>query len=138
MKSQKANMTTDFQCGGEWKSKVKPAGGSYKDDKSFDLKVDSSGNITGKHDCKEIISGTCSRLASGKHRMEIRREDDDNFYDYDGVITDFGADVYKILEGDGKRKITPKPKTLTGESRESKSSGKNLLADDEWVAEKGT
>jgi len=146
MKSRTENLTTAFQCGGDWKSEVKPAGGPKKDDKKFKLKVDSTtGKITGKHgadpdyDGKEIISGTCSiDAATGKHRMQIKREHDDNVYDYDGLITpDAATGKFFVREGDGKRTVTPKSKPLEEKSRDDKTKDKDKFTDpEEWVAEK--
>lgn len=150
MKSRTDKLTTDFQCGGNWTSEFKPAGGTKKDDKKFKLEVDGDGNITGRHGDnpdqggEEIISGTCSEdAATGKHRMKIRREDNDNIYDYDGLITpEPSSGKYFIRNKQGTRKVTPKKKPLAEEKGESKSRGKKRddqqLPDDEWIAEKTT
>ncbi|HEX8456078.1 MAG TPA: hypothetical protein VF656_02055 [Pyrinomonadaceae bacterium] len=148
MTSRTDNLTTDFQCGGKWNSWVIPPGGSKKDDKKFKLKVDKdTGKLTGKHgddpdhDGKEINSGTCSDdAATKKHRMRIQREDDDYIYDYDGLITpDLTTGNFNILEGDGKRKVTPKSKLLEQEYRDDKTKDKDKFTEpDEWIAEKTT
>lgn len=150
MKSGTDNLTTDYQCGGNWKSDFKPSGGSKQDDKKFKLEVDADGNITGKHgadpdrDGEEIISGTCSiDAATGKHRMQIRREDADNIYDYDGLITpEPSSGKFFIRNQQGTRKVTPKKKPFAQEPGEAQSQGKKRddeqLPDDEWIAEKGT
>jgi hypothetical protein len=142
MKYRTDNLTTDFQCGGDWESKVKPAGGTKKDDKKFKLKVDGLGKITGDHDGKKINKGKCSiDAATGKHRIEIQREDKDFIYDYDGLITpDPVANKFNVLEGDGKRTVTPKAKPLEGEkSRDDKTKDKDKFTEpEEWVAEKTT
>ena len=148
MKSRTDNLTTDFQCGDKWESWVIPAGGSKKSDKKFKLEVDKdTGKLTGKHgdnpdrDGKEINSGTCSvDAATEKHRMQIQREDDDNVYDYDGLITpDETTGKFFILEGDGKRTVTPKPKRTEEKSRDDKDKDKDKFTDpEEWIAEKST
>jgi hypothetical protein len=143
MKSRKdkTDKQVAYQCRGKWDSWVKPTGGNKDPDKSFDLKVDGNGNITGKHGGIKIISGTCSvDAATGKHRMQIKREEGDKVYDYDGLITyDVASDTYHIKDKKGTRKTTPKEKPLPEEEGKSKSRGKKKqLPDDEWIAEKTT
>lgn len=132
MSSRTDDVTTSSPCSGNWKSKV-----AGKDDKEFHhLKVDSSGNITGKHDGKEIISGRCDKQGN-RHRITLKREDDKNVYEYSGLITDEGTDNFSILPGDGKRTPTPKAKPLEEKSRDDKTKDKDKFTDpEEWVAEK--
>jgi hypothetical protein len=142
MKSRTEDRKADFQCGGDWKSDIKPAGSTqFKSDKRFKLEVDNvTGKIKGDHDGKPIKDGSCEDdAATKKHRIKLQREDADNIYDYEGLITPVPAsNKFKVLEGDGKRKTTPKKKPLAEEG-ESKSRGKKKqLPDDEWIAEKTT
>jgi hypothetical protein len=127
--SIKKAAATASDCSGEWTSTV---GGN--DDKTFDLKV-SSGKITGKHNGIEILGGECDEPHGSPHTITLRREADaNNIYEYKGRITPFGGGIFKVLPGDGKRKLKPKT-NLTKE----KTHGKDKFTDpEEWTAEKGT
>lgn len=133
-----ANAATS-DCEGEWKSKIK----GVDEGRFYDLKVDGSGNITGKFEdlslkSKEIISGSCKKEGE-THRLTLSRDDDDNTYDYTGLITDEGGGIFTVRPGDGTRSTSPKPRPLGANYEEEKTDGKAPFdAPEDWVAEKGT
>jgi hypothetical protein len=129
MSSRKTTATTASDCSGKWKSWV---GGN--EEAEFNLSV-SSGSITGDHGGKQILGGECEEPSGEPHHITLRREADaENIYEYKGRITPFGGGIFKVLPGDGKRKLKPKTKPA-----EEKTHGKDKFVDpEEWTAEKGT
>ena len=131
MDSQKANDTQTSDCSNKWKSKIK----KVEEGHFHNLKVDASGNITGKFEGKDIISGRCEEPSGGEHRMTLKRDDDKNNYEYSGVITDLGSGNFECK---GTRTTSPKAKSLEEEkSRDDKDKDKDKDTDpEEWIAEK--
>lgn len=120
----------DSDCGGKWKSKIKGS----EEGHFHDLKVDASGNITGKFEGKEIISGHCDE--TGSHRITLKREDANNTYDYSGKISPEGGNIFTAK---GTRTTTSKAKHAAARAAYGETSDKEKLTDpEEWVAEKGT
>lgn len=134
MNSRDADVVVDFQCWGEWKSQIKPTGGTLQRDGNFVLSVDNTGKITGQHKPlsgrppKDIKEGKCEH-PNGKHRITLEREEDGNVYKYEGEVT---ALTEERFEARGTRKT--KPALQIGEETPSRKPDKSEFAEDEWVA----
>lgn len=127
------NLTQPFQCGKTWQSEV-----AGEDDGLFvDLKVGPSGTLFGHHKPKDdpthkpIKHGECARPNGGKQVMKIHREDDDNEYEYSGVITHLGGDKYRA---EGTRKTIPKLREGEEAADDEKSKDKRKRTEEEWIA----
>jgi hypothetical protein len=122
-------LTDDCTCDGEWDSTVGP-GGSLPDG-TFNLQVDSNGNITGDHDSTPIERGTCKETASGHHITLVRKEGHTTFA-YTGDITQEGDTCVAVGWRHGHRSLKK------GGEAGGVSKGRPSVTDtdDEWVATK--